>query len=117
MSTPRQQGLRLAEGIGVIVFLLVLGLSLYFMDTLSWESVAWSFFKAAMGIIVGFLFILLVSDTLIKGLRTSVRDEQKERKEGGFLYHFIPPSENEVDPALIKGGYKKIKSKKDKASK
>jgi|GEM_PF-5395358 len=98
MTSPRKQGLIFAQGWGLLTFLGTLFLSLYFLDQLSWEGVAWSFFKALSGWIIAFLFFYLVGDTLVKGLRIAVRDEHDLRKEGGFLYHFIEPGENELPP-------------------
>ena len=67
-----------------------------------------------MAVILAWLFFLILSDTLIKSIMASVGDMQKKREEGGLLYHFIKPADNEIVPKPPKEKPKKSKKKSKK---
>lgn len=94
-----------------MIFILTLVFSLYFSADLSWETLLWSLFKAAATLVVTWLFILVISDTIVKGIQGSVRDKSEWRAEGGLLFHFIPPGEKEIGTIETKIVQKKSKSK------
>ena len=79
-----------------VVFLMVFGFSLYLSNDLSWENFVFSLFKGIIAVIFSWLFFLILSDTIVKSLMLSVSELQEKRKDGGLIYHFIRPAENEV---------------------
>jgi len=94
------------------VLFAVLGFSLYLADNVTWEYLIITIFKALVAVLFAWLFFLMLSDSIIKSIMSSVDDLQEERKMGGLLYHFIKPADNELIPKTKKSKKTKKTDKK-----
>lgn len=97
------------------VFFVVLIFSIYLPSEVTWNVLLFALFKAAVAVIFTWLFFLILSDTLLKSIIASVEHMQEKRKEGGLLYHFIKPADNEIIPKPELKKSKKSKKKKMKS--
>ena len=86
----------------VAVFGVVLFLSLYLSDHLTWRAIAFSFFKASVSALVAWLFFLLLSETLLKSIVTLLEDKPGLREQGGLLYHLVKPDKTEIGIETVK---------------
>ena len=93
-----------------LVFFSVLGFSLYLADNVTWAYLLVAILKALMAVLFAWLFFLMLTDSIIKSIMSTVEDLQEDRKKGGLLFHFIKPADNELIP-------KKTKEKKAKKPK
>ena len=77
------------------IFLTVTSFSVYLADDVTWKVLLFALFKGILAVIFSWLFLLILSDAIVKSIISSVADSQHRRKEGGLLYHFIKPADNE----------------------
>ena len=78
------------------LFLFVLLLSLFLSPQITWAVLTFSLFKAALATSLGWLFFLILSDALVKSIASSAKHAKAKRFDGGMLYHFLKPDENEI---------------------
>ncbi len=55
-----------------------------------------SLLKALLAVGLGWLFFLIVSDALVRSITASAVDTRASRRDGGLLYHFLPPDPDEI---------------------
>jgi hypothetical protein len=78
------------------LFLSVLGFSLLLAPEITWAQIGFAFAKGALAAIFGGIFLLILSDTMVKSIASSVTEARASRKDGGFLFHFIKPEPGEI---------------------
>ena len=87
------------------LFLAVVGFSLLLAPELTWSQIGFAFAKGALAAMFGGIFLLILSDTMVKSIAYSATEARASRKEGGFVYHFLRPDHNEIveeDPKAAK---------------
>jgi hypothetical protein len=55
--------------------------------------------KGALTVLFGAVFLLILTDTMVKSIAASAIEAHASRREGGFIYHFLKP-----DPGELKDG-------------
>ncbi len=80
----------------LLLFFLVFFMSILFSETWNFESLLVALVKGCIASALGWIFFIILSDTLVKSIVASALESKATREEGGFLYHFIEPSENEI---------------------
>ncbi|MFP4521266.1 MAG: hypothetical protein ACLFQK_03900 [Fibrobacterota bacterium] len=88
---------KIAWILGVFVFLLLTVIGVFSMQEFSFSILPLIFLKASTGFIIFWLFGIIVSDTVIKAIVSSVKDTDLEKWEGGIVSRFVP------DPAAAAG--------------
>jgi hypothetical protein len=79
-----------------MLFLAVFGFSLILAPDVSWPQIGFAFAKGALAAMFGGIFVLILSDTLVRSIAHSAIEARASRKEGGFIYHFIKPEHGEI---------------------
>ena len=74
----------------------VIGFSLLLAPEINSTQIIFALGKGFLTFVFGWIFILILSDTLVKSIAASAMEAQVSRKEGGMLYHFIKPEPGEV---------------------
>ncbi len=74
----------------------VFSLSLLFANEINGSTVFMALSKSLLTLFFGWIFILILSDTLVKSIAASAREAQASRKDGGFIYHFLKPDHDEI---------------------
>ena len=95
------------------LFLSVFAFSLLLAPEINWSQIGFAFAKGALAAIFGGIFLLILSDTMVKSIASSVAEAKASRKEGGFVYHFIKPEPGEIldeETAPAKGKKKEAAS-------
>ena len=94
-----------------LVFLAVFFLSLITSRELTWSAIAFGILKGALAGALGWIFIFIVSDAVIRSIRISAVEAEATRRDGGILYHFLPPDPDEIaeDPPAASRGKKRAK--------
>ncbi|HKP98057.1 MAG TPA: hypothetical protein VJ385_20160 [Fibrobacteria bacterium] len=80
----------------VTLVLAVIGFSLLFAPQLDAEQILFALGKGFLTLLFGWIFILILSDTMVKSIASSAMEAQATRKEGGFIYHFLKPDRDEI---------------------
>jgi len=70
--------------------------SLFLAPDINGTTLAFAVVKSLLTLLFGWIFILILSDTMVKSIASSALEARATRKEGGFIYHFIKPEKNEV---------------------
>jgi hypothetical protein len=83
----------------VMLFLAVVGFSLLLAPELTWAHIGFALLKGALTVLFGAVFLLILTDTMVKSIAASAVEAHASRREGGFLYHFLKP-----DPGELKDG-------------
>jgi hypothetical protein len=78
------------------VFFIVVGFSLFLADDITWGALMFAITKGVMALFFSWLFFLILSDTIVKSIISNVAQKHELRREGGLIYHFVDPLENEV---------------------
>lgn len=81
--------------LGALV-LAVIGFSLLFAPQIDGTQLAFALGKGLLTYLFGEIFILILSDTLVKSIASSALEAQATRKDGGMLYHFLRPDPGEL---------------------
>lgn len=95
----------------VTLFLAVVGFSLLLAPEITWPHIAFALLKGALTVLFGAVFLLILTDTIIKSIAASAMEARASRKDGGFLYHFLKPDPEE----LSEGGEKSAEQEKASA--
>ncbi len=94
-------GLSIAKSITravlVTIVLAVIGFSLFVAPDLNGNAISMALVKGALTLVFGWIFILILSDTIVKSITASALEAQATRKDGGFIYHFLKPDLDEID--------------------
>lgn len=81
----------------VTLVLAVFGFSLLLAPDINSTTVMFAAIKGFLTFLFGWIFILILSDTMVKSIASSALESQASRKDGGFIYHFLKPEAHEVD--------------------
>jgi hypothetical protein len=74
----------------------VIGFSLLLAPEINSTQILFALGKGSLTFAFGWIFILILSDTLVKSIAASAMEAHVSRKEGGMLYHFLKPEPGEV---------------------
>jgi protein-S-isoprenylcysteine O-methyltransferase Ste14 len=80
----------------VTVVLAVFSFSLLLAPEVNAETVTGALIKGFLTLVFGWIFILILSDTMVKSIAASARESKASRRDGGMLYHFIKMEKSEV---------------------
>lgn len=80
----------------VLVFWMVFLLSLYLGDSLSFNAILFSLFKAVVVCGIFWVMFALLVDTFVKSMLASAREKKVDRVRGGLSYHLAEPSPEEL---------------------
>jgi hypothetical protein len=80
----------------VTLVLAVFGFSLLVAPEINGTTVTFAMIKSLLTLVFGWIFILILSDTIVKSIVSSALEAKSSRKEGGFIYHFLKPDYNEL---------------------
>lgn len=80
----------------VMLFLAVVGFSLLLAPEITWPQIGFALLKGALTVLFGSVFMLILTDTIVKSIAASAIESHASRREGGFLYHFLKPDPGEV---------------------
>lgn len=78
------------------LFLAVVGFSLLLAPEITWPHIAFALLKGALTVLFGAVFLLILTDTMVKSIAASAIEARASRREGGFLYHFLKPDPDEL---------------------
>lgn len=76
--------------------LAVIGFSLLLAPELDAEQIVFALGKGLLTFLFGWIFILILSDTMVKSIASSALESRATRKDGGMLYHFLKPDHGEL---------------------
>jgi hypothetical protein len=86
----------ITRAILVTLVLAVVGFSLLFAPEINANEVIFAIGKGFLTLLFGWIFILILSDTMVKSIAASAIEANASRKDGGMLYHFLKPEKNEI---------------------
>jgi hypothetical protein len=86
----------ITRAILVTLVLAVIGFSLLLAPDINATQVAFALGKGLLTFLFGWIFILILSDTMVKSIASSAIEAHASRKEGGMLYHFLKPETGEL---------------------
>ena len=79
-----------------LLFLTVTGFSFLLAEEITWPLIAFSLLKGFLAVVFGWIFVLILTDTMVKSIVYSAVEARASRREGGFLYHFLRPDPGEI---------------------
>ena len=79
--------------------LAVIGFSLLLAPQIDGTQLTLAFGKGLLTFLFGWIFILILSDTLVKSIASSALEARASRKDGGMLFHFLKPEPGELPEA------------------
>lgn len=79
-----------------MLFLAVVGFSLLLAPEITWEHIGFALLKGALTVLFGAVFLLILTDTMVKSIAASALEAHASRREGGFIYHFLKPDRDEI---------------------
>jgi hypothetical protein len=79
-----------------ILFLTVFFLSVLTSRELTWMTLGFGALKGLLAAILAWIFFLIVFDAILRSIKASAIEAQAKRRDGGLLYHFLPPDPDEV---------------------
>lgn len=80
----------------VTLVLAVIGFSLLLAPHIDGTQTAFALGKGLLTYLFGEIFILILSDTMVKSIASSAREAQASRKDGGMIYYFLKPEPGEL---------------------
>lgn len=86
----------ITRAILVTLVLAVIGFSLLLAPQIDGTQTLFALGKGVLTYLFGEIFILILSDTLVKSIASSAREAQASRKDGGMIYHFLKPEPGEL---------------------
>ena len=87
---------RVAMMLGMFVFLLLLMVGMFSSEKFSFSELPLIFLKATVGFIIFWLFGIIVSDTIVKAISSSLENSKMEKWEGGIASRFIEGDEEDA---------------------
>lgn len=87
----------ITKAVLVTLVLAVFSFSLFLSPEINGTTVGFAIVKSLLTLLFGWIFILIISDTMVKSIASSALEARASRKEGGMIYHFIKPDSDEVD--------------------
>ena len=95
----------------ILLFLLVFFLSVLLGPDLSPATMFFGLIKALLAVALAWIFFLVINDAVVRTITASGIDSKASRREGGLLYHFLPPDPNELPPEETAAPAQKKKKK------
>ncbi len=80
----------------ISLFLAVVGFSLLLAPEITWEQIGFALLKGTLTVLFGAVFLLILTDTMVKSIAASAIEAHASRREGGFIYHFLKPDKDEL---------------------
>lgn len=80
----------------VTLVLAVISFSLLLAPQLDAAHILFALGKGLLTFLFGWIFILILSDTMVKSIASSALESRASRKDGGFIYHFLKPEPGEI---------------------
>lgn len=86
----------ITRAILVTLVLAVIGFSLLLAPEINASQIITALGKGFLTLVFGWIFILILSDTMVKSIAASAMESRATRKDGGMLYHFLKPDPGEI---------------------
>jgi hypothetical protein len=80
----------------VTLVLAVIGFSLLLAPQIDGAQILFALGKGLLTLLFGWIFVLILSDTMVKSIASSALEARATRKEGGMIYHFLKPDPGEL---------------------
>ena len=80
----------------VTLVLAVIAFSLLLAPRLDAAQILLALGKGLLTFLFGWIFILILSDTMVKSIASSALEARASRKDGGMLFHFLKPEPGEI---------------------
>ncbi len=74
----------------------VIGFSLLLAPDINTTEILFALGKGFLTFAFGWIFILILSDTMVRSIASSAMESRVSRKDGGMLFHFLKPEPGEV---------------------
>ena len=74
----------------------VIGFSLLLAPDINTAQILFALGKGFLTFVFGWIFILILSDTMVRSIASSAIEAHASRKDGGMLYHFLKPEPGEA---------------------
>lgn len=91
----------------VTLVLAVVAFSLLLAPQLDAAQILFALAKGALTFLFGWIFILILSDTMVKSIASSAMESRASRRDGGFIYHFLKPEPGEITDEGVPAGKKR----------
>lgn len=79
-----------------LLVIAVVGFSLLLAPDINAAQIAFALGKGLLTLIFGWIFILILTDTIVRSIASSALEARATRREGGILFHFLKPEPNEI---------------------
>ncbi|MBW8889854.1 MAG: hypothetical protein JF616_19005 [Fibrobacteres bacterium] len=76
--------------------LAVVGFSLLLAPQIDVSQIVFALAKGLLTFLFGWIFILILTDTLVKSIVSSALEARATRKDGGMLFYFLKPDPGEL---------------------
>jgi len=76
--------------------LAVVGFSLLLAPQIDVTQIVFALGKGLLTFLFGWIFILILMDTLVKSIASSAWEARVSRKDGGMIFHFLKPEPGEL---------------------
>jgi hypothetical protein len=76
--------------------LAVIGFSLLLAPQIDVAQIVFALGKGLLTFLFGWIFILILTDTLVKSIVSSAMEARATRKDGGMLFYFLKPDPGEL---------------------
>src|SRR3954462_8207531 len=86
----------ITKGILVTLVLAVVLFSLLLAPEITVPIILFSLAKGFLTLMFGWIFILILSDTMVKSIASSALEARATRTQGGMLYPFLKPDPSEI---------------------
>lgn len=96
--------------------LAVIGFSLLLAPQIDATQIGFALAKGLLTFLFGWIFMLILTDTLVKSIVSSALEARATRKDGGMLFYFLKPDPGELLEADGRTPAKADKSKPVPAS-
>ncbi len=87
----------ITKAVLVTLVLAVFTFSLLLAPEINGATLTFALVKGFLTWVFGWIFILILMDTLVKSIASSALEARASREDGGFVYHFLKPDSMEVD--------------------
>jgi len=79
-----------------VMVLAVIGFSLLLAPEINAAQILFALGKGILTLAFGWIFILILTDAMVRSIASSAMEAKATRREGGFIYHFLKPDANEI---------------------
>ncbi len=96
MAQPERVARALSSSLAGMLFFAAVAMSLFLTEEITWDSVLFALAKGALAMAGGWLFFSMVCDAAVKTISTSASRAGATRREGGLIFHLLPPDPDEI---------------------